>query len=232
MAYPQAPWTLHGYAIQTLQLLDVERVRPFIPPELKLISVFPGKTVGGVYVSYYGSGSVLEYSELIVVGGLVSYAGKLGGWISHIYVDNTDSVAGGREIWGLPKELAEFTWDKGNASGAVAEPNPGPGQQNSVTVRQGDRLLCRLSYSRQSFTWQLPFSGNVFSTLDSSILLFNGRVESRMGLVSGKLTVPPESPFGSLELSQPWLTVYCDPLRFIADVPEAVGHRQRDFSYR
>jgi acetoacetate decarboxylase len=25
-------------------------------------------------------------------------------------VDNPDSVAGGREIWGLPKELAEFSW--------------------------------------------------------------------------------------------------------------------------
>lgn len=222
MPYPQAPWTLHGYAIQTLQLLDTELVRSVIPPEFKLISVLPGKTVGGVYLSYYGSGSQLEYSELIVVAGLVSYAGKLGAWISHIYVDNSDSVAGGREIWGLPKELAEFTWEK------VAEDGAAPRQQNHVTVRQGDRLLCSLSYSQQSFGLPIPFSGNVLSTLDSAIVLFNGRVESHVGLVSSKLTVPTESPFRSLELGQPWLTIYCDQMRFIAGAPEVVGNRQSE----
>ncbi|HEY9821570.1 MAG TPA: acetoacetate decarboxylase family protein, partial [Candidatus Sericytochromatia bacterium] len=105
MTYPPAPWTLQGYAIQSLQLIDIERVRPLIPTEFEIISVLPGKTVGGVYLSYYGSGSVLEYSELIVAAGMVRYSGKIGGWVSHIYVDNADSVAGGREIWGLPKEL-------------------------------------------------------------------------------------------------------------------------------
>ena len=51
MPYPQAPWTLQGYAIQTLQLLDIDRVRPFIPSELNIITVLPGKTLGGVYLS-------------------------------------------------------------------------------------------------------------------------------------------------------------------------------------
>src|SRR5919199_4290949 len=123
MPYPAPPWTLQGYALQTLQLIDVERVRPLIPPEFDIVSVLPGKTIGGVYLSYYGSGSVLEYSELIVAAGMVRYSGKIGGWISHIYVDNPDSVAGGRNIWGLPKELAEFTWERGE----------------HITVRQGNR---------------------------------------------------------------------------------------------
>jgi acetoacetate decarboxylase len=73
MSYPQAPWILQGYAFQTLQLLDIERVRPFIPAELDIISVFPGKTLGGVYLSRYSAGSVLEYSELIVISGFHSY---------------------------------------------------------------------------------------------------------------------------------------------------------------
>lgn len=76
MAYPQALWTLQGYAIQTVQLIDIEQVRPLIPSELEIVSIWPGKTVGGVYLSYYGSGSVLEYSELIVVAGVVSYSRK------------------------------------------------------------------------------------------------------------------------------------------------------------
>ena len=76
MPYPQSPWTLKGYAFQTLHLLDIDRVRPLIPPELNIISVFPGKTLGGVYLSYYGQGSVLEYSELIVIAAFLNYKGN------------------------------------------------------------------------------------------------------------------------------------------------------------
>jgi hypothetical protein len=224
MTYPPAPWTLQGYAIQSLQLIDIERVRPFIPKEFEIISVFPGKTVGGVYLSYYGSGSVLEYSELIVAAGMVRYSGKIGGWVSHIYVDNADSVAGGREIWGLPKELAEFTWEKGTRTAS--------GYENSVSVRQGEQTLCHLSYNQPSFGLQIPFSGDVLSTRSDSILLFNGKFEARAGLVGSKLQVPLESPFASLDLDRPWLTFYCEKLRLLAGMPEVVGHREAVLSYR
>ncbi len=126
VGYPQyTPWTLKGYAISTVHLVDVDKVRSLIPSELNIISVLPGKTLSVVYLSYYGSGSVLEYSELIVAPALVSYQAKFGGWVSHIYVDNPDSVAGGREIWGLPKEMAEFTWE----------------DNKRVTVRQDKKIF-------------------------------------------------------------------------------------------
>ncbi|MEM5838755.1 acetoacetate decarboxylase family protein, partial [Pediococcus acidilactici] len=127
-----------------MQLIDIDRVRPLIPSELEIISVWPGKTLGGIYLSYYGSGSVLEYSELIVIAAFVGYKGKFGGWVSHIYVDNPDSVAGGREVWGLPKELAEFTWEGGVSA---AQPEAlAPRKEARVTVSQGNRLLCSLNY--------------------------------------------------------------------------------------
>lgn len=217
MAYPQAPWILQGYALQTLQLLDINRVRSLVPSELEIISVWPGKTVGGVYLSSYGSGSVLEYSELIVIAALVSYKGKFGGWVSHIYVDNPDSVAGGREIWGLPKELAEFTWEKG--------------KQERVTVRQGNRLLCRFSYNQQSFGWQQWLGASSFSTIDSNLLLFPAELDSRLGLVGSNLDVPAESPFASLDLGQPWLTVHCDQMRLVVNAPEVLGQRAAEFSH-
>ncbi len=218
MSYPQAPWTLKGYAIQTLQLIDIDKARPFIPKELDIISVWPGKTLGGVYVSSYGLGSVLEYNELIVVAGVVNYSGKIGGWVSHIYVDNSDSVAGGREIWGLPKELAEFNWLKG--------------EESNVTVRQGNQQLCSLTYSQPSFGLPIiPLSGPVLSSLGTDLLLFKGEFESRLGLINSKLVVPAESPFSSLNLGQPWLAVYCDDLRLVAGAPQVVGNRSVEFSY-
>lgn len=206
MPYPQAPWTLQGYAFLTLQLLDIDCVRPFIPSELNIISVLPGKTIGGVYLSNYSKGSVLEYNELIIVAGWGSYAGKFGGWVSHIYVDNSDSVAGGREIWGMPKELAEFNW-----------------QDKWVTVRQGNRVLCRLSYNQQNFGWQLRLGASSFSTLNSNLLLFPAEVEARMGLVGAKLEIPPDSPFGGLNIGQPLLTIRADRLHLKVDAPAVVG---------
>lgn len=206
MTYPQPPWTLQGYALITLQLLDIEKVRPFIPSELNIISVLPGKTVGGVYLSKYNASSALEYSELIIIAGFLSYKGKFGGWVSHIYVDNPDSVAGGREVWGLPKELAQFTWT-----------------ENSVTVRQADNLLCKLDYRRQSLGLPLKLSASAFSCLDSNLAIFPAIVESKFGLVSSKLEIPPTSPFAALNISQPILTIHSDRLNLVVDAPTVVG---------
>ena len=210
MPYPQAPWTLKGYAIQALQLIDIEKARPLIPSELEIVSIWPGKTLGTVYISSYQSGSVMEYNELIVAPALVRYHNKIGAWISHIYVDNPDSVAGGREIWGLPKELADFTWEN---------------SENRVTVRQGNRLLCSLNYSQQSLALPIPLSADSFSSLNTDLLIFKAEFKSRLGLVSSKLEVPPESPFASLNLSQPLICVYVDDLHLVVDGPEVVGQR-------
>ncbi|HBB32802.1 MAG TPA: acetoacetate decarboxylase [Cyanobacteria bacterium UBA8803] len=218
MIYPQPPWRLQGYALQTLQLLDVDLVRPLIPSEFEIISVWPGKTVGGVYLSSYEGGSVLEYHELIIAAGIVRYANKVGGWISHIYVDNANSVTGGREIWQLPKELAEFTWHKGGERGS--------GSKNYVSVRQGEQTLCQLSYEQPRFGWQLPLSGQVLSTMSPSITLFKGEFNSKVGIVSSQWQVPVESPFASLGLERPWLTFYLDSLHLVAGVPEVVGYRE------
>lgn len=205
MSYPQPPWTLKGHAFLTLQLLDIARVRPLIPAALNIVSVLPGKTIGGVYLSKYNSDSVLEYSELIIIAGLLSYKGKFGGWVSHIYVDNPDSVRGGREIWGLPKELAQFDW-----------------QERSVSVSQADNLLCKLDYNHQSFGLPLKLGSSAFSCQGNNLLIFPALVESRFGLVSSKLEIPPTSLFADLNISQPLLTVHSDRLNLVVDAPKEV----------
>ena len=81
MAYPEAPWRLHGELI----------VVPTWPP---------GR---GVMLANY-TGGTLAYRELIVF----SHTTLKGAVISHIYVDDEQSQSGGIDIWGLPKELATF----------------------------------------------------------------------------------------------------------------------------
>lgn len=221
MNYPQPPWNLKGYAIQTLNLLDVERSRQFIPAELEIVSVLPGKTLGGVYLSSYGEGSILQYNELIVVAGLTRYQNKIGSWISHIYVDNEISVAGGKEIWQLPKEMADFSWE--------SDTNPNSAKQGKVTVKQSDNLLCQLEFKKEwyqpSTWWQQKLAADAFSGLDTELLQFYNQFKCQFDWISGKVQIPESSPFAGLQLDRPSLTVRMNQLDLVAGKPKVIGQK-------
>ena len=212
MNYPPPPWNLKGYAILTFNLLDFKQARDFVPEGLEIVAVLPGKTLGGVYLSVYETGSLLQYNELIVTSGLTRYKDQVSSWISHIYVDNTTSVAGGREIWGLPKEMAEFTW-----------------KDNKVDVSQGGQFLCTLQYRRHWLnlgTWWNPkFTATAFSGLSKELLQFKSQFTTGLSLLSSKLTIPEDSPFAGLNLGQPWLTLKMNQLDLIAEVPKVIGNK-------
>lgn len=170
--------------------------------------MLPGKTLGGVYLSFYGPGSVLTYHELIVVPALARYGTKVGCWISHIYVDHPDSMAGGRGIWGLPKELAQFTWQTGD--------------QSQVTVPQGERALCALHYGHTRRLWRQPASQPVFSMLEGNLLWWKGAFSSRLGFGEGRVDVPSESPFAALGLARVARTLHHDEMTFVAHAPRVI----------
>ena len=66
-----------------------------------------------VTVVRYLPGSTLVYDELIVATPVL-LGWRPGLYIDHIWVDSLASLWGGRRIWGLPKNLADFTWtDRG-----------------------------------------------------------------------------------------------------------------------
>ncbi len=214
MSYPSPPWNLQGYAIQTLNFIDVEIARNFIPSELEIISIFPGKTLGGTYFSVYQTGSILQYNELIVVAGLVRFGNKIGSWISHIYVDHEDSVAGGREIWGLPKEMANFSWDQNHGK---------------ITVSQNNLPIINLNYQKVWFSfdsWKpIQFSANGFSGLDTELLSFQTDFKSKLALLTGNLEVPKNSPFVGLKLGNPNLTINMQNLEIVTKKPDIVGKK-------
>ncbi|NJO78545.1 MAG: acetoacetate decarboxylase family protein [Cyanobacteria bacterium RM1_2_2] len=205
MPYPPAPWNLQGYSLQSLHLLDIDCVRPYIPADLHIFSVFPGKTLGGVYISSYGIGSTLQYNELIVVSALIWEAGKIGSWISHIYVDHPDSVAGGREIWGLPKQEAEFIWNIGNTP--------------TVEVRYGTESLCTLSSYGQLPGWQQAVTIPAFGLLNTKLLFFEAKADLKLQFANVKLTVPTESRLSDLKLGQPLLGAYANSLQLLVQAP-------------
>ena len=121
----------------------------------------------------YTSGT-LVYRELIVF----SHATARGMVVSHIYVDDEQSLSGGHEIWGLPKELAEFEYGDAHAS---------PRARATTTLLQREapppprRAAARRSRRRSSATRARRSAARA----------------SRPRPRSSTLQVPPDSPFAS-----------------------------------
>lgn len=95
--YPPPPWDLVGQLYLSLFRLadDVDELRP-------------AGVYGAAFVSYEEPGS-LAYSELLVARPVKTRERGRRVSITDIWVDSPASMAGGRELWGIPKDLCDFT---------------------------------------------------------------------------------------------------------------------------
>lgn len=180
--YPPAPWKLFGTSVQALRLADSRVARRRVPDDLNVVSVWPGKTLGVLYCASYELPSVLEYHELILAPALVATGGRIGFWISDIFVDHPASRSGGRGIWGLPKELAQFSW----------EPDRG-----EVSVRAGTQLLCRIRFRPGGLSWPMPLYLPVISRQSRRLGFFSGCGSASVGRATGDVLIPVDSPLRS-----------------------------------
>lgn len=188
-AFPPPPWHLRGQARAQLHWIPFKRAQAMVPAGLKLVPALPGRSLGAVYCASYTADSSLQYRELIVSPGLVRHRHRLGAWISHIFVDDCHSLAGGHAIWSLPKALAEFQDD----------PDGG------ITVAQDNEILCRLpgnsrEPSRRGIPW--PLLVPVISMSGSRVLWFTGRGRAVVTTAPGTIEVPDTSPLAILGLSR------------------------------
>ena len=110
-SYPAAPWNLKGHLYGSIWSLPPQDIKVKLPPEFSLLVNFGRASAFAGFVDYQ-KGSTLVYHELI--GGVVvklrdklSFAFN----VTHIWVDDESSKLGGREIWGVPKELANFKYE-------------------------------------------------------------------------------------------------------------------------
>lgn len=156
--YPAAPWTMVGQLWLSLFRLghDVDARRP--------------RGVYGVALVSYEEPSPLTYSELLVARVVRQPVRAV--TITDIWVDSPASVAGGRELWAIPKELADFRVD--SERGSVRE-------RTSWAVEVDGRPVVRARFTdathlvpRVRFkgaTWQPPIddhAGDVVARLTGS----------------------------------------------------------------
>jgi acetoacetate decarboxylase len=166
--HPPAPWQLNG--------------------ELVVVPAFTaGRQVGGVMLASY-TGGTLAYRELIVF----SHATTRGMVVSHIYVDDEQSLEGGHEIWGLPKELATFTYERA-----------------TFTARQGSTTLLHARVRRRRGFLPLVIPTPITSAKGDTI----GRARIKAAPALVELQIPHDSPFAQLGLAGRHLALAGDDLR-------------------
>ncbi len=102
-AYPPGPYRFvnREFLVITYRT-DIEALRAVVPAPLELVEPLvkfefirmPDSTGFGDYTE---SGQVIP----------VTFRGESGGYVHAMYLDDESPIAGGREIWGFPKKLAQ-----------------------------------------------------------------------------------------------------------------------------
>jgi hypothetical protein len=142
VSYPPEPWQLGG-----VMHVSVWRVPPSDLPA-SLDAALPGGTeplfvagqaLVGVAFVRYEPGSVLSYDELLSAV-LVHRGRRPRITIPDIWVDHPASVAGGRELWGIPKALADFQREAGGRGGLHLSASADGQRLAELQVRPGARI--------------------------------------------------------------------------------------------
>jgi hypothetical protein len=156
--YPPAPWWSCG----TMWIASLPTAGP-VPAPAGLASIGGNRLV--LTVARYREGT-LSYNE-VIVGSVVRRGGRVGVWVHAIWVDSPESLWGGRRIWGLPKQLATFTWrDRGLVMEAEA------GQRIDIRFEGNPRWSARV-----------PFVAPAFGMLGGKLQFFHGIGHGRLRMV-------------------------------------------------
>ncbi len=202
IAYPPAPWHLSGRLWAGAFRTD----RPVPLPDGLRHAL--GSRMLVVVLARYLEGT-LSYDEL-AIGVPALQGARPGLFVDHMWVNNQTSVEGGRGIWGLPKQFAEFAWD-----GRVVRVTDGMGLVAAVTV---DGPAVRLPW-----LWlPVPAIGRI----DGQWAVAVGGLRARLGGAS--IGVGEWSArFPYRPASRPLVGVAAEPFRLNMPPPTLLGDRPK-----
>merc|ERR1712166_1453923 len=79
----------------------------------------------------------------IIANVVYTVGGETGSWIANCYVDNKDAQEAGIEVWGIPRQLADFSWTT-------------QGEQNTIRVSQNGATVVAVNFTDVSFKIPMP----------------------------------------------------------------------------
>ena len=199
VSYPPEPWDLQGLGYVALWLVPT-RALPALPDGVRPVSVFGRSVVATGFVDYQ-PGGLLPYHEVLAAP-LVRSRWRVGVSITDIWVDSAASKAGGRELWGIPKELADFSMTHQPSFDGVA--------------RVDGELVASARVAPRPWSVRLPFPlrGTVWQTLNSALARTPLRATGRVRAARGEWRVG--GPLAWLAPYRPLVTIFAEDfgLRF------------------
>ncbi len=196
VAYPDAPWHMVGSLWLTLFRLghDVDPLRP-------------KGLYGAAFVSYQ-EGSPLTYSELLVARALPRSEGRgRAVSITDIWVDSPASVAGGRALWAIPKDLCDFELETSHH---------GPWSRTAWSASSARRPIAGASFTDVSrVAPRLPFKATTWQP---------GLPEG-----GGERTAVLQGTSRALPARARWDLAADGPLAFLRDARQLASFRQAAF---
>ncbi|WP_238010657.1 acetoacetate decarboxylase family protein [Dactylosporangium sp. AC04546] len=198
MAYPPEPWSLRGTMHVSVWVVP----RSVVPPlpaglrgAVRVVRLGGQAVVGTAWVDYQPGGD-MSYRELLAAT-LTRSGARPRVTISHIWVDSPDSRDGGRELWGIPKDLADLTVTD---VAATAETRSGP--IASSAIRAGRLLPLRL-----------PVAFRVAQDLAGAAKVTPVRSTARYGTARVAWDVAADGPLAFLSGRRPLLSMVATDFR-------------------
>ena len=144
------------------------------------------------WVDYQG-GSILRYGELLaaVVG---RWAGGVSATVTHMWVDSVASRSGGRELWGYPKELANFD--------LAIEPSGGARAANT-----DGELAHGWFRALVTWPWFVSAAGGTVQPLLGQLTSIRSLFRAKPSIGIGSFTAPPSSELAFVDGARKLLSV-------------------------
>lgn len=197
-AYPPSPWKLTAHSYVGLFFLPKDKLPAPHSPLTKPITLFGRGIVGAAFFVYLEP-SPLTYNEIM------STVIVRKGWrplvsITKIWVDSEASRDGGRALWAIPKELADFSVQPHSSYVASAGENP----IGSLAV-----------HGSKALPVTAPIGFSVAQDREGELVVSKVRGRGRIGLAKVGWTFNPDGPMGYLAGRRPLLTLILKPLRIV-----------------
>ena len=208
VSYPAEPWDLRGQmylSIWSLPAAQVPRLPDGLAAVVRPASVGGRGLVGTAWV-VYEPGGVLQYRELLSAV-LVRHRAGPRVSIVDIWVDSRASRDGGRELWGIPKELGELKIDASSAGG-------GGGLTARAWTEAGAIAQASISPGRRC-PGRWPIRLLVTQLLGRQVKVTPVRGWAGIQRARATWQVEPDGPLGLLSGRQPVLTVALRDFRIV-----------------
>jgi len=192
--YPPEPWDLYGHAYVGVWLLPKGDAPAPSSPATRTITIF-GRAVVCAAFFVYEEPSPLTYDEIMATV-LVREGWRPRVSITHIWVNSVASRDGGRRLWAIPKDLADFEVARHSSYAAQGI--------GSLAVTRARRLPGRL-----------PLGFRIAQDRAGTLLVspVSGRI--RLGFATARWSLAADGPLGFLVGRKPLLTLACKPFHLL-----------------